>query len=206
MAYGYKCPQCRTENAAHSPGCKFASLADGKIEEAHVDIISSLAMSRHSEDELKDEAPNNWLAIHDAVLDLYLSEGRITHEMRENEDKPDEEVLRLLTPDEYRAQLSPTHENIKVVWENGPVDGVKDVSVTAIVSWHEMKDFSWEETRQRTIDWLRDTGAWGRGSWEESSPAEVVDAKKHVHDRGYGWANAASEAAGSIKNQMGATA
>lgn len=205
MAYGYRCPQCRTENAAHSPGCKFAGLADGKIEEAHVDIISSLAIGRHSEDELKAQAPNNWLAIHDAVLDLYLSEGRITREMRENEDKPDEEVLRLLTPDEYRAQLVPTEKYIETVWQHGPVDGCLDDATMAAIAWHAWKDFSWEETHERVADWLRETGAWDRGSWEESSINDLLQSKRHVHENDYGWSNAAQQAAGVISNR-GATA
>ena len=199
MGYGYRCPRCRTTNALHADECRYDGLADGVIEQAHIDIISTLSMSRHSETELENHAPDGWSKVHDDVLDLYRNEGRITTEHRDTDDG-DEEVLYLRTPEEYRAQLIPTERYIETVWQHGPVDGAKDTSVIAAISWHEWRDFSWEATRERVANWLRDTGAWERGSWEESSIEEVLRSKKHVYDGSYGWKEAAQSAVGVIES------
>ena len=202
MAYGYRCPRCRTTNALHADECRYAHLADGAIEEAHIDVLSTLSMSRHTEEELEDRAANGWSKVHDDVLDLYRNEGRITTEQRETDDGT-EDVLYLRTPEEYRAQLVPTERYIETVWKHGPVDGAKDVSVTAAISWHEWRDFSWEQTRERVANWLRDTGAWERGSWEESSIDELLSSKKHVYDGSYGWKEAAQSAVRVIESANG---
>jgi hypothetical protein len=57
-----------------------------------------------------------------------------------------------------------------------------------------MVGFSWEETRERVVAWLEESGAWDRGGFEESSPEGVVDNKRHVYESGYGWMQAATEA------------
>ena len=203
MGYGYRCPRCRTKNAIHDHGCRYESLNDGVIEEAHIDIISSLSIARHTEDELVAEAPNGWSQVHDDVLGLYRREGRITTQQRETDDGGTEEVLYLRTPDEYREQLVPTQRYISTVWERGPVDGCKDDAIISVISWHEWRDFSWEETSERVADWLRDTGAWSRGNWEEGSIDELLRSKRHVYEKSYGWKEAAKAAESTIKSAQG---
>lgn len=202
MGYGYRCPRCRSTNALHGEDCRYAHLADGAIEKAHIDIVASLSTSRHTEDELERQVPDGWSHVHDDVLDLYRSEGRITTEQRETDDGT-VDVLYLRTPDEYRDQLVPTERYIETVWQHGPVDGAKDVSVTAAISWHEWRDFSWSETKERVADWLRNTGAWERGSWEESTIDELLRSKKHVFDGSYGWKEAAKAAKRTIESAHG---
>jgi hypothetical protein len=68
-----------------------------------------------------------------------------------------------------------------------------------MVAWYEMVDLSWGETREKVVSWLRDTGAWDRGGFEESSPEELVDDKRRVYDEGYGWKEAAQEAKSVIE-------
>lgn len=208
MAYGYRCPRCRTKNTLHEGDCRYRSLKDGVIEEAHIDIISSLSLTRLTEDELASETANGWSQVHDDVLGLYQKEGRITTQQRETDEDDDEveTVLYLRTAQEYRDQLVPTEAHIKTVWEHGPIDGCKDNALTAVISWHEWREFSWEATRERVVDWLRDTRAWERGSWEESSPEEVVDSKKHVHEESYGWKEKAISAKRVIESAQGVSA
>lgn len=200
MAYGYRCPRCRTTNTIHENDCRYESLVDGAIEEAHIDIISSLSMVRLTEGELEDRAHNGWSQVHDDVLGLYQKEGRITTQTRDTDDG-DVEVLYLRSIAEYREQLVPTQRYINTIWERGPVDGCKDDAVVAAISWHEWMDFSWESTRERVADWLRDTGAWKRGSWEESSIDDLLRSKKHVYDGSYGWKEAAQSACRIIETR-----
>jgi hypothetical protein len=63
-----------------------------------------------------------------------------------------------------------------------------------MIAWYEMVGLSWAETRERVIEWLEESGAWDRGGFEESSPAELVDKKRHVYESGYGWKEKASAA------------
>lgn len=200
MAYGYRCPRCRTTNAIHDSGCRYDNLADGVIEEAHIDIISSLSMMRLTKAELVERTHNGWSQVHSDVLDLYQNEGRVTTQQRETEDGGTVDVLYLRTMAEYREQLVPTQQYISTVWERGPVDGCKDDAVISIISWHEWMDFSWEETCDRTADWLRDTGAWKRGNWDESSIDELLRSKKHIFDGSYGWKEAAQSACRIIES------
>lgn len=209
MGYGYRCPSCRTTNALHTEGCQHAHAAPEAIEKAHIDILSVLSTCRRSEESLKDEAHNGWSPIHEDVLDLYMNEGRIVHRPAEEDlpvprlpDEDDETVLYLRTPDEYRAQLVPTEAHIKTVWEHGPADGCKDDALVAAISWHEWRDFSWKETRSRIADWLRDTGAWERGSWEESSIEELLNDKQHVFEESYGWKQTAKQAESVLEGRV----
>jgi len=59
--------------------------------------------------------------------------------------------------------------------------------VFALIAWYEMVGLSWEETRERVVRWLRESGTWDRGGFEEATPEELVDAKRHVYEQGYGW-------------------
>jgi hypothetical protein len=56
-----------------------------------------------------------------------------------------------------------------------------------MIAWYEMVGLSWSETKENVAEWLRASGAWDRGGFEESSPEELVESKRHVYEEGYGW-------------------
>jgi len=74
------------------------------------------------------------------------------------------------------------------------VPGCHDHAVFAMVAWYEMVDLSWQETKENVVTWLRESGTWDRGGFEESSPEALVESKRHVYDAGYGWKQAGQEA------------
>jgi hypothetical protein len=63
-----------------------------------------------------------------------------------------------------------------------------------MIAWYEMVGLSWEETRTNVVEWLRESGAWDRGGFEEATPEELVDGKRHVYEAGYGWKEKAAAA------------
>lgn len=128
---------------------------------------------------------------------------RVTSPEEEVEEDADEDICRLLPPDEYRELVSqPTFEPLQTIYEHGSVPGAHDHSVFAMVAFYEMVGLSWEETREHVVQWLHDTGTWDRGGFEESTPEELVESKRHVYENGYGWRQAASEAKAVIDRRM----
>ena len=71
-----------------------------------------------------------------------------------------------------------------------------------MVAFYEMVGLSWEETKKNMVEWLHESVTWDRGGFEESSPAELVESKRHVHEEGYGWKQAATEAKAVIDRRM----
>jgi hypothetical protein len=51
------------------------------------------------------------------------------------------------------------------------------------------------------VEWLRESGAWDRGGFEEPSPGALLDEKRHVYEAGYGWRQAAQAAKGVIERR-----
>jgi hypothetical protein len=70
-----------------------------------------------------------------------------------------------------------------------------------MIAYYEMVGLTWPETRENVVDWLRESGTWDRGGFEESSPEELVTKKRHVYEQGYGWKQAAREAKAVIERR-----
>ena len=185
-AFAYPCPECRTTTNLHDPACRFEGAARAGIEKAYTDIVAVLADGPRAEQALQSAA-HEWSARHAAALSTMRRESRIR--------ETDEGLLELLTPEERRERVSePTFEPLKTVYERGSVPGCHDNAVFALVAWYEMVGFTWEETREKVIEWLETSGTWARGGFEESTPAELVDTKRHVYEAGYGWKEKAEAA------------
>jgi hypothetical protein len=193
----YRCPDCRTTSNLHDPGCEFEGTDRRHIEKAYTDLLGALsARTFPDEDALREAVPERWSGLHAAVFGRLRSDQRVVDE---------EGSLRLLAPDEYTDRVSrPTFEPLKTIYENGSVPGAHDHSVFAMVAFYEMVGLSWAEARENTVEWLTESGTWARGGFEESSPEELVDSKRHVYEQGYGWKQAATEAKAVIDRRVAA--
>jgi hypothetical protein len=163
------------------------------VERAYVDLLSRLSASPTRETDLREAI--DWSALHEAALRQLRHEDRLTERNG---------VLRLRTAAEYREEVSePTAEPLRTVYQHGSVPGCHDNAVFAMIAWYEMVGFSWPETRENVVAWLRDTGTWARGGFEEASPEELVEKKRHVYEAGYGWKEKAQSAKRVIDRHRG---
>ncbi|WP_435334176.1 DUF7474 family protein [Haloarchaeobius sp. TZWWS8] len=186
--FEYPCPDCRSTNDLHDPDCEFTGVAWQAVEKAYADVLAALSSGVKSDDELRDAVAefSDWDRLHHGALSYLRSVQRV-EERRER--------LELLDPDEYRERLStPQYEPLKTIYEKGSVPGCHDNAVFAMVAYYEMVGLTWEETREQVLDWLDKSGTWKRGGFEEESPEDLVDSKRHVYEAGYGWKQAAREA------------
>ncbi len=183
--FEYPCPDCRSTTDLHDPDCEFAGASRSTIEKAYTDLLAVLSAGPHATEAVRRRA-DEWSPLHEATLDRLQREHRI---------EEDNGVIELLTPEERTDRVSkPTQEPLKTIYEYGSVPGSHDNSVFALIAYYEMVGFSWEETRELVLDWLEESGTWARGGFEESSPAELVDKKRHVYEEGYGWKEKATAA------------
>ena len=215
--FGYPCPDCRATNDLHDPDCRFEGEPWVTVEKAYVDILSVLLAGPYWEREtradhavltdgtpetdggpagpgseqlpdasdLRESIHGEWTALHQAVLDRFTETGRVRTDGG----------LELLPPEEFREQMArPDGEPMRTIHERGSVPGCHDNAVFAMIAWYEMLGFTWQETRERTIAWLHESGTWARGGFEEGSPEQLVDDKRHVYERGYGWKEKATAA------------
>lgn len=193
--FDYPCPDCRTTTNLHGPDCRFEGETWSDIEKAYTDVVAVLSGGPQSDDDLREAVHGGWDALHQAALD------RLRHEQRVMETESGD--LQLLTAEEYKEHVTdPTVEPIKTVAEKGSVPGAHDNAVFAMIAWYEMVGLSWEETRERVVEWLQNTGTWTRGGFEESSPGELVDKKRHVYEAGYGWKEKAEAAKAVIDRSL----
>ncbi|WP_299235527.1 DUF7474 family protein [Natronomonas sp.] len=195
MRLRYRCPGCRTTSNLHDPGCEFEGTDRRHIEKAYTDLLGPLSIRDYDdEDALREAVPERWSGLHAAVFRRLKSDQRVVEE---------DGSLRLLAPEAYRDRVSrPTFEPLQTIYESGSVPGAHDHSVFAMIAFYEMVGLSWEEARENTIEWLEESGTWARGGFEESSPGELVDSKKHVFEEGYGWKQAATEAKAVIDRRV----
>lgn len=183
--FEYPCPGCRSTSDLHDPDCEFVGASRPAIEKAYTDLLAVLSTGPRDVTALRRSA-DDWSQLHDGALSRLQREYRI---------REDDGVLELLTPEERAERVStPTQEPLRTIYEKGSVPGCHDHAVFALISYYEMVGLPWEETRKHVVEWLRESGAWDRGGFEESSPEELVDSKKHVYDEGYGWKQSAQEA------------
>ncbi|EMA05880.1 MULTISPECIES: DUF7474 family protein [Haloferax] len=178
--FDYPCPDCRATTSLHDADCRFEGTPWVEVERAYVDIVSVLAGGPCDEETLRREAPGEWGPLQQAALRRLKRDERVS--------EANSGVLRLLTAEEFREEVSePTREPMRTLHQYGSVPGCHDNAVFAMIAWYEMVGLSWPETRENVVNWLRDTGTWDRGGFEEATPAELVEKKRHVYDAGYGW-------------------
>ncbi|QZA87545.1 hypothetical protein K0C01_06890 [Salinarchaeum sp. IM2453] len=191
--FKYPCPDCRSTTDLHDPDCAFGGMSRTEIEKAYTDILAVLSTGPSGTTTLRRRS-DEWSELHDAALQKLRQE----HRVEENDG-----MLEMLTPEERTDRVSvPTQEPLRTIYEHGSVPGCHDNSVFALISYYEMVGFSWEETRDKVIDWLRESGAWDRGGFEEASPEELVDKKRHVYETGYGWKEKATAAKRVIDRRL----
>lgn len=184
--FEYPCPGCRSTSTLHDPDCRFDGTRREEIERAYFDVLAVLSEGPRTDRELKNVI-EPWTRRHEAVLETLERD----HRVREG----DNGLLEFLTPEQRKEAVSePDQEPIATIYERGSWPGCHDNSIFALIAWYEMVGFSWEETRELVVEWLTSSGAWDRGGFEESTPAEVVENKRHVYEEGYGWLEAATEA------------
>jgi hypothetical protein len=185
--FAYPCPSCRTTSNLHGPDCRFDGTPRPAVEKAYTDILAALTAEPRTERALQTAVHGRWSARHAAALDTLRRE----HRLRET----DEGLLELLTPAERLERVAePTREPMRTIYEHGSVPGAHDNSVFALIAWYEMVGFSWEDTREHVTDWLESSGTWARGGFEEATPEELVEGKRHVYEAGYGWKEKAEAA------------
>ena len=190
--FEYPCPDCRTRSSLHGDNCRFEGVERTTIENAYLDVVAPLTDGVTETDALRDRlgfddaADGPASELRAAALSVLQRDGRVD----ETNGR-----LRILPPDEYReAVAEPTVEPIRTVYREGSVPGCHDNAVFAMIAWYEMVGLSWQETRDRVVEWLEESGAWDRGGFEEGSPAELVAKKRHVYQSGYGWKEKAEAA------------
>ncbi len=193
--FEYPCPGCRTRTNLHDADCDFDGVRWTDIEAAYVDILARLSTEPHTQADLRADI-EEWGGLHAAGLSRLRGDQRV--------DGNDDEPLELLTAEEYKERVThPTMEPLKTIYEKGSVHGAHDNAVFALVAFYEMVGLSWQETREQMLTWLEESGTWARGGFEESSPEELVDSKRHVYERGYGWKQAGREAKAVIDRRLG---
>ena len=194
--FSYPCPGCRTTNSLHDPDCRFEGTPWPTVEKAYIDTLAVLTAEELTEAELRTAIDSEWRDLHTAALATLKSLNRI--------EQADDGTLRLLTAAEYAEQVSePSIEPMATIYEHGSVPGCHDNAVFAMIAWYEMVDLSWPETKDNVVTWLRESGAWDRGGFEESSPEKLVESKRHVYESGYGWKQAGQEAKAVIDRHRG---
>ena len=194
--FRYPCPGCRTTNSLHDADCEFEGVSWPTIEKAYTDLLAVLTAEADglTEAALRAAVAGEWTGLHKAALGTLEREQRVVR---------DDDLLRLLTAAEFKERVSePTREPMRTVYERGSVPGCHDNAVFAMIAWYEMVGLSWPETKENVVDWLRSSGAWDRGGFEESSPEELVESKRHVYDEGYGWKEKGRAAKGVIERHV----
>jgi len=176
--FDYPCPDCHAASSLHDTGCQFEGTEWQTVERAYVDVLAPLSAGARDEDDIRDLV--EWDALHQAALSHLRRSGRV---------QPDTNGrLELLTAEEYREQVSePTTDPMRTIYRRGSYPGCHDNAVFAMVAWYEMVGLTWPETREKVVEWLEESGTWARGGFEETSPQELVDSKRHVYEAGYGW-------------------
>ncbi len=184
--FEYPCPDCRSTSSLHTSECQFEGTQWSAAEKAYTDIIIQLTAGPIDRELLPTVIDGEWSALHNAAIE------QLTHDERVTERNG---IVRLRTAKEFREEVSePTREPMRTIYQQGSVPGCHDNAVFAMIAWYEMVGFSWRETRENVIAWLERSGAWDRGGFDETTPAELVDNKRHVYDAGYGWKEKAQAA------------
>ena len=204
MPVTYHCPGCHTTNQIHTSGCRYGESDIHTIESVMATILA-LVTSKTAVSQVMDgsttaagttepslrETFDDWGPLHDGVLRSLVTGGYVER---------DGDTLRALDEAERKDHIQPTGGDIGLVLQYGACNGCLDHGVSAVVSWHEMEGFSWEETKERAIEWLHETGTWERGEFAEPTPEALVESKAHIHQEGHGWATFAENTARRMRD------
>ncbi|MFW6448040.1 MAG: DUF7474 family protein [Halobacteriota archaeon] len=192
--FGFPCPGCGARGAVHDHECDFADRDRGTIERAYIDVVAHLADAPTDEAGLR-VAVGRWTGLHAAALGRLRREGRV--------HRGDDGTLEIASgADQAERLIEPDVEPIRTIHRHGSVPGSHDNAVFAMIAWYEMVGLSWEETRERVLEWLDRTGTWARGGFEEPTPERLVDAKRHVYEQGYGWREKAEAAKRVVEREL----
>lgn len=192
--FAFPCPGCGTGGAIHDPECGFADRDRADIEQAYIRIVATLVSDPTDEPGLKS-AVSEWSGLHAAALGRLRREGRV--------QRAEDGSLRVATGAEQADRIvEPDIEPIRTIYRHGSVPGCHDNAVFSMIAWYEMVGLSWEETRSRVLEWLQESGTWARGGFEEATPEQLVDEKRHVHEQGYGWREKAESAKRIIEREL----
>lgn len=214
MTFEAPCPDCSTTNQIHEKDCEYADTRIEKIRKAYTDILSVLlaeggkraaneeppgisyqTLREGVNDILQQQAPEHrglWIELHNDCL----------HELKHQRRVAEQEEMGgiyLKSPEERQQDIIPTFEPLKTIYEYGPVDGAKDYAVYSMVSWTELVGLDWNQACNFLTEWLEETGSWDELSWGEHSIQQLLDSKKHIHDRSLGWGDYAEIAADHIR-------
>lgn len=190
--FRYPCPGCGSEGTVHDRSCRFASSDRSTIERAYIEVLALLLGEPADISSLRSRV-DSWSDVHAAALGRLQREGRITGD----------ETLSVATGDAQAQRIiEPSIEPIATIYRYGSVPGCHDNAVFAMIAWYEMVGLSWEEARTRVLEWLEDSNTWARGGFEESTPEELVDGKRHVYEAGYGWREKAEAAKRVIEREL----
>jgi len=163
-----------------------------EIEEVYVDILSTLSITPCAKSSLKESSHLGWSELHEDCLSALWANDYV--------ERRSDRCFELLTADERRGDVEPTHEPLRTIYEYGTVPGCHDNGIFALISWFANQDLSWDETKQELHDWFQDTGTWERGGFSESSKEELLEDKKHVWEEAYGWKSKGQAARRVIDN------
>ena len=202
MGFDYRCPDCESGYAFHEVGCELDGFEMWEIQRAYVDILSRLTSReepwpyddlRDAINEVGEEADQpkfasveskgvedhpGWTPLHTECLHLLKNVGRAA--------ELDDGIV-ISEPGEHQQGVIPKNDPMRTVYEYGPIDGCKDYAVYSMVSWCELVELDWEQTKAFVVHWLNESGRWESESWGERSPVELVKSKKHIHEKGLGW-------------------
>lgn len=194
--------------------CSYHDTPIQDIRKAYTDILSVLSaknadriasgnppgvpyetLREHVNEILQQQPPETrglYREIHDDCLHQLKDDRRVaeTEEMG---------GLYVKTPEQRQREIIPTFDPIQTIYEHGPVDGAKDYAVYTMVSWTELVGLTWEQACNFLHEWLEETNSWAELSWGERSIQQLLDSKKHVHDRELGWGDYAGIAADHIR-------
>jgi hypothetical protein len=192
--FGYPCPDCRSRNNLHEPDCRFADRKHHEVERAYVELLAVLSAEPMDESGLRDET-EAWGPLHVAALDRLRTDERVKEDEASN--------LSVVPPEERKERLrEPTYEPMRTIYQKGSVPGAHDNSIFAMIAFYEMVGFTWPETKRLVVEWLHESGTWARGGFEEGSPEQLLENKRHVYEEGYGWKQAAKEAKSVIDRSL----
>jgi hypothetical protein len=187
LRFAYPCPGCYATNNLHDGDCRFGGRPWTDVEKAYVDVVAPLSVEPHTEAELREACHDGWDPLNAAALEQLRREKRLR--------ETDEGALELRTPAEYKDEVAePSSEPLRTIYERGSVPGSHDNAIFALIAYYEMVGLSWPETKAKVIEWLHESGTWARGGFEEASPEELLEAKRHVYEQGYGWKEKAEAA------------
>ncbi len=161
----------RVSSMLEPPGSDESEAVELSVLDAERDVSAT---------EPDTDGPNQWVSMHNDCLAALKRFGRVT-------EREEMGGLYLTEPNEDTMGIVPVFDPIQTVFEYGPIDGCKDISVYSMVSWCELKDLSWDATVEFMEWWLTETNRWETERWGESSIEQLCNQKRHVYREEMGW-------------------